>query len=97
MHWSCAGTQRRFTEENQGERQKEELTFLTTREQDPWSLELGEKRAGFPRVAGKRYGSAVHTTLLAALPSPQSTTKKMDVIKGLFVACRHSEARYIAR
>lgn len=27
----------------------------------------------------------------------QSTAKKMDVIKGLFVACRHSEARYIAR
>lgn len=23
--------------------------------------------------------------------------KKMDIIKGLFVACRHSEARFIAR
>uniref|UniRef100_A0A8C9JG34 DNA ligase n=1 Tax=Panthera tigris altaica TaxID=74533 RepID=A0A8C9JG34_PANTA len=28
---------------------------------------------------------------------PQSTAKKIDVIKGLFVACRHSEARFIAR
>lgn len=27
----------------------------------------------------------------------QSMAKKIDVIKGLFVACRHSEARFIAR
>ncbi|KAF5918508.1 hypothetical protein HPG69_018292 [Diceros bicornis minor] len=30
-------------------------------------------------------------------PALQSTAKKMDIIKGLFVACRHSEARFIAR
>ncbi|XP_054553245.1 DNA ligase 1 isoform X2 [Talpa occidentalis] len=34
---------------------------------------------------------------IARLSGHASTTKKMDVIKGLFVACRHSEARYIAR
>lgn len=35
--------------------------------------------------------------LTALPPYLQSTAKKMDVIKGLFVACRHSEARFIAR
>ncbi|XP_070079213.1 DNA ligase 1 isoform X3 [Equus caballus] len=34
---------------------------------------------------------------IARLAGSASTTKKMDVIKGLFVACRHSEARFIAR
>uniref|UniRef100_A0A7N5JYK2 DNA ligase n=1 Tax=Ailuropoda melanoleuca TaxID=9646 RepID=A0A7N5JYK2_AILME len=34
---------------------------------------------------------------IARLAGSASTAKKMDVIKGLFVACRHSEARYIAR
>ncbi|XP_077603390.1 DNA ligase 1 isoform X3 [Crocuta crocuta] len=34
---------------------------------------------------------------LARLAGSASTAKKMDVIKGLFVACRHSEARFIAR
>uniref|UniRef100_A0A452G712 DNA ligase n=1 Tax=Capra hircus TaxID=9925 RepID=A0A452G712_CAPHI len=34
---------------------------------------------------------------IAQLAGSASTTKKMDVIKGLFVACRHSEARFIAR
>ncbi|XP_048225251.1 DNA ligase 1 isoform X2 [Perognathus longimembris pacificus] len=34
---------------------------------------------------------------IAGLTGSTSTTKKMDIIKGLFVACRHSEARYIAR
>lgn len=30
-------------------------------------------------------------------PASQSTARKMDIIKGLFVACRHSEARFITR
>uniref|UniRef100_A0A452QTV8 DNA ligase n=1 Tax=Ursus americanus TaxID=9643 RepID=A0A452QTV8_URSAM len=34
---------------------------------------------------------------IARLAGSASTAKKIDVIKGLFVACRHSEARYIAR
>ncbi|KAM9047376.1 DNA ligase 1 isoform 2-T2 [Megaptera novaeangliae] len=34
---------------------------------------------------------------IAQLAGSASTAKKMDVIKGLFVACRHSEARFIAR
>uniref|UniRef100_A0A8B9YL89 DNA ligase n=1 Tax=Bos mutus grunniens TaxID=30521 RepID=A0A8B9YL89_BOSMU len=34
---------------------------------------------------------------IAQLAGSASTTKKIDVIKGLFVACRHSEARFIAR
>uniref|UniRef100_A0ABI7Y5B5 DNA ligase n=1 Tax=Felis catus TaxID=9685 RepID=A0ABI7Y5B5_FELCA len=34
---------------------------------------------------------------IAGLAGSASTAKKMDVIKGLFVACRHSEARFIAR
>ncbi|XP_054444495.1 DNA ligase 1 [Pteronotus mesoamericanus] len=34
---------------------------------------------------------------IARLTGSASTTKKMDIIKGLFVACRHSEARFIAR
>lgn len=34
---------------------------------------------------------------IARLSGTASITKKMEVIKGLFVACRHSEARYIAR
>nr|XP_045366745.1 DNA ligase 1 [Camelus bactrianus] len=34
---------------------------------------------------------------IAQLAGNASTTKKMDIIKGLFVACRHSEARFIAR
>ncbi|XP_053461899.1 DNA ligase 1 isoform X2 [Nycticebus coucang] len=34
---------------------------------------------------------------IARLTGSASTTKKMDIIKGLFVACRHSEARFISR
>uniref|UniRef100_A0A8C0X4E8 DNA ligase n=1 Tax=Castor canadensis TaxID=51338 RepID=A0A8C0X4E8_CASCN len=34
---------------------------------------------------------------IARLTGSASTAKKIDIIKGLFVACRHSEARYIAR
>ncbi|XP_037675417.1 DNA ligase 1 isoform X1 [Choloepus didactylus] len=34
---------------------------------------------------------------IARLAGSASTTKKMDIVKGLFVACRHSEARFIAR
>ncbi|XP_060241533.1 DNA ligase 1 isoform X3 [Meriones unguiculatus] len=34
---------------------------------------------------------------IAQLTGSASMTKKMDIIKGLFVACRHSEARFIAR
>ncbi|XP_023564317.1 DNA ligase 1 [Octodon degus] len=34
---------------------------------------------------------------IARLTGNASMTKKMDIIKGLFVACRHSEARFIAR
>ncbi|XP_019608178.2 DNA ligase 1 isoform X3 [Rhinolophus sinicus] len=34
---------------------------------------------------------------IARLTGSASTTRKMDIIKGLFVACRHSEARFIAR
>uniref|UniRef100_A0A8C8WZN7 DNA ligase n=1 Tax=Panthera leo TaxID=9689 RepID=A0A8C8WZN7_PANLE len=33
---------------------------------------------------------------IAGLAGSASTAKKIDVIKGLFVACRHSEARFIA-
>uniref|UniRef100_A0A2K6GVG1 DNA ligase n=1 Tax=Propithecus coquereli TaxID=379532 RepID=A0A2K6GVG1_PROCO len=43
--------------------------------------------------------SGVFTKFLdiARLTGSASTAKKMDIIKGLFVACRHSEARFIAR
>lgn len=34
---------------------------------------------------------------IARLTGSASTSKKIDIIKGLFVACRHSEARFIAR
>ncbi|KAM6154137.1 DNA ligase 1 isoform 2-T2 [Erethizon dorsatum] len=34
---------------------------------------------------------------IARLTGSASMTKKMDIIKGLFVACRYSEARFIAR
>ncbi|XP_075461332.1 DNA ligase 1 isoform X2 [Ascaphus truei] len=34
---------------------------------------------------------------IARMTGNASTNKKIDIIKGLFVACRHSEARYIAR
>uniref|UniRef100_A0A8C2LMD6 DNA ligase n=1 Tax=Cricetulus griseus TaxID=10029 RepID=A0A8C2LMD6_CRIGR len=34
---------------------------------------------------------------IARLTGSASMAKKLDVIKGLFVACRHSEARFIAR
>ncbi|XP_055463364.1 DNA ligase 1 [Psammomys obesus] len=34
---------------------------------------------------------------IAQLTGSASMAKKMDIIKGLFVACRHSEARFIAR
>ncbi|XP_072463333.1 DNA ligase 1 isoform X2 [Notamacropus eugenii] len=34
---------------------------------------------------------------IARLTGSTSTSKKIDIIKGLFVACRHSEARFIAR
>lgn len=34
---------------------------------------------------------------IARLTGSASTAKKIDIIKALFVACRHSEARYIAR
>ncbi|XP_062966472.1 DNA ligase 1 isoform X1 [Cynocephalus volans] len=34
---------------------------------------------------------------IAGLTGSASMTKKIDIIKGLFVACRHSEARFIAR
>lgn len=49
-------------------------------------------------VAGRRWVLALHLGLTAlAPPPPQSTARKMDIIKGLFVACRHAEARYITR
>nr|DBA16126.1 TPA: hypothetical protein GDO54_003549 [Pyxicephalus adspersus] len=34
---------------------------------------------------------------IAKMAGNASMNKKIDIIKGLFVACRHSEARYIAR
>nr|KAF6410312.1 DNA ligase 1 [Rousettus aegyptiacus] len=34
---------------------------------------------------------------IARLTGSTSTAKKIEIIKGLFVACRHSEARFIAR
>ncbi|XP_014405904.1 PREDICTED: DNA ligase 1 [Myotis brandtii] len=34
---------------------------------------------------------------IARLTGNASTARKMDIIKGLFVACRHSEARFITR
>ncbi|PNJ41181.1 LIG1 isoform 13, partial [Pongo abelii] len=34
---------------------------------------------------------------IARLTGSASTAKKIDIIKGLFVACHHSEARFIAR
>ncbi|XP_068779575.1 DNA ligase 1 [Struthio camelus] len=34
---------------------------------------------------------------MARMTGNASMNKKIDIIKGLFVACRHSEARYIAR
>lgn len=34
---------------------------------------------------------------IARMTGNAATNKKIDIIKGLFVACRHSEARYIAR
>ncbi|OXB52700.1 hypothetical protein ASZ78_007467, partial [Callipepla squamata] len=34
---------------------------------------------------------------MAAMSGSASATKKIDIIKGLFVACRHSEARYLVR
>ncbi|XP_036288520.1 DNA ligase 1 isoform X3 [Pipistrellus kuhlii] len=34
---------------------------------------------------------------IARLTGNASTARKMDIIKGLFVACRHAEARYITR
>ncbi|XP_042665267.1 DNA ligase 1 isoform X2 [Centrocercus urophasianus] len=34
---------------------------------------------------------------MAAMSGNASASKKIDIIKGLFVACRHSEARYLVR
>lgn len=70
--------------------------------------ELGsgvQRAAGIPRVAASQAAGwargvvpSLHPQALTALPPPlQSTAKKMDIIKGLFVACRYSEARFIAR
>lgn len=63
--------------------------------------EQGWEAGRSPRVAAPqaaRMASLPSPLALTALPpSLQSTTKKIDVIKGLFVACRHSEARFIAR
>lgn len=63
--------------------------------------EQGWEAGRSPRVAAPqaaRMAALPSAPLLTALPpSLQSTTKKIDVIKGLFVACRHSEARFIAR
>lgn len=50
---------------------------------------------------GGRYSGVLCAPAPQALTAPppplQSTAKKMEIIKGLFVACRHSEARFIAR
>ncbi|XP_019468290.1 LOW QUALITY PROTEIN: DNA ligase 1 [Meleagris gallopavo] len=34
---------------------------------------------------------------MAAMSGNASASKKIDIVKGLFVACRHSEARYLVR
>lgn len=63
---------------------------------ESWSflLSTGQREVG---VQGEGIPS-LYPQALTAVPSPlKSTAKKIDIIKGLFVACRHSEARFIAR
>ncbi|XP_040313868.1 DNA ligase 1 [Herpailurus yagouaroundi] len=81
-------------EDREAKRKKEEAEIPSLSQARPgagsgerWGRLAGQEEAGSsPRAPDTHWPAP-----------PQSTAKKMDVIKGLFVACRHSEARFIAR